>query len=216
MNGILIPGNALDATGEPGANAGRFGHFSDIYYDPNRREWWALSDRGPGGGLLDYSTRLQRFDIDVHPVTGRISNFRVKETIRFRDRFGFLLAPTAPVGDAKALNGLNPGLLNLDPALPGRTFDPEGLAIDPRTGHFLVADEYGPSLYEFYAERHVDRRVCGSRQPRAEAHWRARLRGRPRRQRLRLGTPGQSRLRRAGRQPGRKAALRRPAGSAPR
>ena len=149
VNGILIPGNALDATGAPGANAGRFGHFSDIYYDPNRHEWWALSDRGPGGGLLDYSTRLQRFDIDVHPVTGRISNFRVKETIRFRDRFGFLLPPTAPVGDAKALNGLNPGLLNLDPALPGRTFDPEGLAIDPRTGHFLVADEYGPSLYEF-------------------------------------------------------------------
>ena len=27
VNGILIPGNALDATGEPGANAGRFGHF---------------------------------------------------------------------------------------------------------------------------------------------------------------------------------------------
>ena len=34
VNGILIPGNALDATGEPGANAGRFGHFSDLYYDP--------------------------------------------------------------------------------------------------------------------------------------------------------------------------------------
>ena len=31
----------------------------------------------------------------------------------------------------------------------GRSFDPEGLVIDPRTGHFLVADEYGPSLYEF-------------------------------------------------------------------
>jgi hypothetical protein len=149
VNGIRISGSLLDATGVPGANGGRFGHFSDIYYDPNRHEWWALSDRGPGGGLLDYATRLQRFDIDIHPLTGRITNFRIKETIRFRDRFGLLLPPTAPVGDSRALNGLNPGLLNLDPALPGRTFDPEGLVIDPRTGHFLVADEYGPSLYEF-------------------------------------------------------------------
>ena len=123
VNGPRIPGATLDASGEPGANAGRFGHFSDIYYDPNRHEWWALSDRGPGGGLIDYATRVQRFDVDVHPITGRISNFRIRETIRFRDRFGFLLRPTAPVGDPLALNGLNPALLNLDPALPGRTFD---------------------------------------------------------------------------------------------
>jgi hypothetical protein len=148
VNGLRIPGSTLDASGEPGANAGRFGHFSDIYYDPNRHEWWALSDRGPGGGLIDYATRVQRFDLDVHPI-GRISNFRIKETIRFRDRFGLLLRPTAPVGDPIALNGLNPALLNMDPALPGRTFDPEGLVIDPRTGHFLVADEYSPALYEF-------------------------------------------------------------------
>ena len=36
VNGILIPGNTLDATREPGANAGRFGFFSDLYYDPLR------------------------------------------------------------------------------------------------------------------------------------------------------------------------------------
>ncbi len=149
VNGLRIPGNALDATGEPGANAGRFGHFSDLYYDPVRREWWALSDRGPGGGLLDYATRLQRIDVDVNPFTGRISNFTVKETIKLTDRNGFLLPPAATVGDAKALNGSNPALLNGDPAALGRSFDPEGLAVDPRTGHFLIADEYGPSIYEF-------------------------------------------------------------------
>ena len=41
VNGLVIPGNTLDATGVPGANAGRFGFFSDIYYDVNRDEWWA-------------------------------------------------------------------------------------------------------------------------------------------------------------------------------
>ena len=57
VNGLVIPGNTIDATRVPGANAGRFGLFSDLYYDPVRDEWWALSDRGPGGGLIDYSVR---------------------------------------------------------------------------------------------------------------------------------------------------------------
>ena len=34
-------------------------------------------------------------------------------------------------------------------AVLGRSFDPEGLVVDPRTGRFLIADEYGPAVYEF-------------------------------------------------------------------
>ena len=68
VNGLVFPGNTLAATRQPGANGGRLGFFSDIYYDPNRDEWWAVSDRGPGGGVLDYATRVQRFTIDVHPL----------------------------------------------------------------------------------------------------------------------------------------------------
>ncbi len=149
VNGLVIRGNTLDATQQPGANAGRFGFFSDIYYDPWRNEWWALSDRGPGGGLYDYATRVQRFTLNVNPLTGRISNFLVKETIQFTDPKGLLSAPSALVGRAHALNGLNPFALNGDAGILGRSFDPEGLVIDPRTGHLLVADEYGPSVYEF-------------------------------------------------------------------
>ena len=47
VNGLPFPGNTRDATRQPGANAGRLGFFSDIYYDPNRDEWWMVSDRGP-------------------------------------------------------------------------------------------------------------------------------------------------------------------------
>jgi hypothetical protein len=96
VNGLLINGSTLDDTRQPGANAGRLGFFSDIYYDPTRDEWWALSDRGPGGGVLDYSTRLNRFSLNVHPVTGRISGFRIKDTIKFSDPDGLLAAPTSP------------------------------------------------------------------------------------------------------------------------
>jgi hypothetical protein len=123
VNGLVIGGGTLDDTREPRTNAGRFGFFSDIYYDPGREEWWALSDRGPSGGVLDYATRLNRFDLDVHPVTGRISRFRIKETIKPTDPDGLLTGPTNPTLDEpRALNGLNPGLLNGNPAVLGRSF----------------------------------------------------------------------------------------------
>ena len=74
--------------------------------------------------MLDYATRVQRFTLDVHPVTGRISKFRVKETIKFTDPKGMLSAPTNPaVGDPKALNGLNPLGLNGNVERLGRSID---------------------------------------------------------------------------------------------
>jgi hypothetical protein len=149
VNGVVVPADTVDATGVPGANQGRFGHFSDLYYDPARQEWWALSDRGPGGGLLDYSVRLQQVDVRIDGWTGAIEKFKILNTIVLRDPSGLLSPPAAPVGAPGALNGLNPQLLNGNPAVLGRSFDPEGLVVDPSTGNFLIADEYGPSLYEF-------------------------------------------------------------------
>ena len=43
VNGVIIDGATLDATGAAGANDGRFGFFSDLYYDPVTKDWWALS-----------------------------------------------------------------------------------------------------------------------------------------------------------------------------
>lgn len=149
VNGLTIAGDTLDATRQPGANLGRLGFFSDIYYDPTEDNWWALSDRGPGGGVLNYSTRVQRFSLYVHPVTGQIARFRVKETIKFTDPRGLLSAPTNPLAEPTGLNGLNPLVLNGNAATLGRSFDPEGLVVNPRNGHFLISDEYGPSVYDF-------------------------------------------------------------------
>ena len=108
------------------------GYFSDIYYDSNRGQWWGLSDRGPGGGTISYETRVQRFTLDVNKDTGAISNFQIAQTIKFSN-------------GGSAMNGLAPSpSSNL-----GNSFDPEGFAINPKNGNFLVSDEYGPSLYEF-------------------------------------------------------------------
>jgi hypothetical protein len=64
VNGLALDGAMLDRSGGTDANNGRVGYFSDIYYDPQRHQWWGLSDRGPGGGTLHYQTRVQ-----FRPVT---------------------------------------------------------------------------------------------------------------------------------------------------
>lgn len=133
VNGVALPGELLDQTGGTDANTGRVGYFSDLHYDAKRKHWWGLSDRGPGGGALDYETRAQRFKIDIDPTTGAISDFHILQTVIFRDETG------------TPLNGIAP-----NPADQlGNSFDPEGFVVHPKSGHFLVSDEYGPSLYEF-------------------------------------------------------------------
>jgi hypothetical protein len=141
VNGLTIDADTLDASGGTQVNDGRLGFFSDIYYDAKRDEWWALSDRGPGGGTLQYDTRIHQFKIDVDPATGAISNFQILKTLVFRK-------------GGSALNGFAPEV-----AGPlGLAFDPEGIVINPRTGHLLVSDEYGPSLLEINRAGQVVRR----------------------------------------------------------
>lgn len=146
VNGIAIPGNTSDLSGDAGLGS-RLGFFSDIYYDPNRNEWWGLADRGPGGGTLSYDTRVERFTIDVNPNSGAISNFLVAQTVKFTDPNGLLGAGPG------TLNGIAPNPTNI----LGRAFDPEGFVINPTNGKFLVSDEYGPSLYEFNRDGTLNR-----------------------------------------------------------
>lgn len=130
QNNLSLSGAAPDlSTGT--LTERRLGYFSDIYYDSSRQEWWGLSDRGPGGGLLQYETRVQKFAVDISP-TGAISNFRVVQTIKFMQ-------------GSQPFNGFSPNPTNV----LGRAFDPEGIVINPKNGNLLISDEYGPSLYEF-------------------------------------------------------------------
>ena len=138
VNGLVLHGATLDASGGTLVNDGRLGFFSDIYYDPASNEWWALSDRGPGGGTLHYATRVHRFKIDVNRESGQISNFQVLKTLIFRK-------------GGSELDGFAPEV-----AGPlGLALDPEGIVVHPRNGHLLVSDEYGPSLMEFNNVGHL-------------------------------------------------------------
>jgi hypothetical protein len=141
VNGLTLDADTLDLSGGTLVNNGRLGFFSDIYYDAQRKEWWALSDRGPGGGTLRYDTRAHQFKIDIDPNTGEISNFQIVKTLVFRS-------------GGSTLEGFAPEV-----AGPlGLAFDPEGIVVNPRNGHLLVSDEYGPSLLEINRAGQVVRR----------------------------------------------------------
>lgn len=141
VNGLVIEATTVDASGGTLVNDGRLGFFSDLYYDAARDEWWALSDRGPGGGTLRYETRVHRFKLDIDPQSGAISNFQVLQTLIFRQ-------------GGSALDGFAPEV-----AGPlGLAFDPEGVVVHPLTGHLLVSDEYGPTLLEVNRAGQVVRR----------------------------------------------------------
>ncbi len=143
VNLVETPATATDALRLPrgtpsSANLNRFGFYSDLVFNPLSGDWYALADRGPGGGLIDYATRVERIRVPFDRATGVIGQPVIKQTILFKGAGGL------------ALNGLNPLLLNDDRSLLGASFDPEGLAIGAG-GQLYVADEYGPSIYHFTA-----------------------------------------------------------------
>nr|MBA2748350.1 esterase-like activity of phytase family protein [Tatlockia sp.] len=139
-NTLTIDGNSTDLYPFAGnsANVNRLGgFFSDLYYDRYNNVYYGLPDRGPGGGLISYETRVQKFSLDVEATTGAISNFNLLDTVLLTN-------------GSDSYNGLNPTLLNGNPGVLGLSLDPEGFAVAPN-GNFYISDEYGPSVYEFTA-----------------------------------------------------------------
>ena len=166
VNGLTLPGDMLDESKGTEANTGRVGFFSDIYYDAKRNEWWGLSDRGPGGGTLPYETRVQRFKLDIDkPDRRRSATSRSSRP------------SSSGTSSAQPLNGIAPN----PTSAAGPLLRPRRLRRRiRRPAHFLVSDEYGPSLYEF--DRNGNRvrglRDPGQPDPAQCRHGRAELRRR--------------------------------------
>ena len=137
VNDVWLWGETLDAT-PPSAGSGayinRLGGFgSAIWYDQASSILYAVPDAGPGGGLTPFDSRMQKFSLNVDPVTGELTNFALLDTIRFTNEDG-----------TEVFTGQSP----TDPLVLANSFDPEGLAMGP-SGTFFVGDEFGPSIYEF-------------------------------------------------------------------
>src|SRR5690242_1350129 len=87
-NVLVIPGAAIDKTplngGHGGADINRLGGFgSDLFYDRLANVFYGMADRGPGGGTIQYGTRVHKFTLDIDPITGKASNFNLVSTIPF-------------------------------------------------------------------------------------------------------------------------------------
>jgi hypothetical protein len=133
---VSIPGELRDLGGGNNPNENRLGgFFSDLYYERSQNVYYGLADRGPGGGVISYDTRVQKFSLNVDPNTGSIGGFNLLDTIKFTK-------------NGQNFNGLNPQLLNGDKSNLGLSFDPEGFVVGAN-GNFFVSDEYGPSVNEF-------------------------------------------------------------------
>jgi hypothetical protein len=136
VDGASFPGNATDLSGiAPAFGGNRLSIGSDLWYDRSTNSFWGNTDRGPGGGLIDFAPRVHNFALNIQP-NGQVNGYVLLKTVVFKK-------------DGQPFTGLNPRLAPQgDASVLGLSFDPEGLVVRAN-GNFLVADEYGPSVYEF-------------------------------------------------------------------
>lgn len=134
------PGTATDKsekTGrlEDGSSSNRLGGFGSGVVWTGQRDLYAfVSDRGAGDGAVSYQCRFHRASIQVRPGQKPAVVAEILGTYLLTGPEGRPL-----VGAAKALGG--------SPDSPVR-FDPEAIR-SSNTGTFFIAEEYGPSVWEF-------------------------------------------------------------------
>jgi hypothetical protein len=132
-----VAGAATDLSGiAPAFGGNRLSFGSDLVYDQATDLFYGITDRGPGGGLVDYAPRVNAFRLTFDNMTNAVTGFSLQQTIVFTK------------SDGSVFSGLNPQIRSGNPANLGDSFDPEGFVRLPN-GNMLVSDEYGPSLYEF-------------------------------------------------------------------
>jgi hypothetical protein len=133
---IEVAGNAVDlATIGSTPNDNRLSFGSDMIYSQKNQTFYGISDRGPGGGTIDFAPRIEAFKVAVNSSSGAISNFNLEATKVFRQ------------ADGSVYSGLFPDRLpGGSKTVLGNALDSEGIARLPN-GQFIVADEYGPSVY---------------------------------------------------------------------
>jgi hypothetical protein len=132
-----VAGAATDLSGiAPAFGGNRLSFGSDLVYDQATNLFYGITDRGPGGGLIDYAPRVNAFRLTFDTTTNAVTGFSLQQTIVFTK------------SDGTAFSGLNPLLRSGNASTLGDSFDPEGF-VRLANGNMLVADEYGPSIYEF-------------------------------------------------------------------
>jgi hypothetical protein len=126
-----IPPSANDQLGDTIGGLG-----SAVSYDPKTDCVFMMPDRGAGDGTIDYRPRCYRVKIRPNPRDPKRLDYRIEETILFRDQNGrpftglLANAKTSPLHDGR------------------HCLDPEAISVAP-DGTLYVSDEYAPALMHF-------------------------------------------------------------------
>lgn len=130
-----IAADATDLSGETASGGqNRLSIGSDWQFWGGR--FYGITDRGPGGGVLPFTPRVHQVSLDLDTLTGAVNGHNVLQTTLLRDM------------DGGKLTGLNPLIATGQVGNLGKSFDSEGFVV-LKNGNYLLADEYGPSVYEF-------------------------------------------------------------------
>ena len=111
VNGLALDGAATDRSSGSDAER-RLGYFSDLYYDPQRKEWWGLSDRGPGGGVLNFQVAATIKFNDAGQAMNGIAPNPTSSLGRAFDPEGFVVNPVS--GNLLVSDEYGPSLVEFD------------------------------------------------------------------------------------------------------
>jgi hypothetical protein len=132
-----VAADTVDLSGQTADGAqNRLSFGSDWVFGNGK--FYGITDRGPGGGVLPFVPRVNEMKLGIDFATGAITSHKVVGTTLLKDV------------DGGFLTGLNPLIASGNVANLGKSFDSEGFHRLPN-GNYLIADEYGPSVYEFDA-----------------------------------------------------------------
>jgi len=132
-----IQPDAIDRSNETIGGIG-----SGLAYDSRDDVVFALSDRGPGDGTIDYCPRFDVLRLTQSSENRSKLNIELLKTVLLRDREGKNMTGLIPEVSDKPLPQLRDGRICIDP---------EAIALAP-DGTLYVSDEYGPMLYHFDRE----------------------------------------------------------------
>ncbi len=134
---ISIPADAqdlsrLDGVFENGIRQNQFGGISGIDYDADKDCYWAISDRGPNDGAVDWICRAHRLELKLGRER-QAATAKLLQTIILKDPQGRTFS-----GSSAAFQFVS--------AIAGR-LDPEGIRVYKNS--LFISDEYGPYLKRF-------------------------------------------------------------------
>ena len=133
------------AASQPQFSNDMLGGFSALAYTGADNVYYALSDRGPLDGAVDWDCRFQKIRILISENGKQPVKAELLETVLLTDQDGMSFTGLASAFPATQKTSVG---INSARAASASRLDPEGIRISAE-GNVFVSDEYGPRLIEF-------------------------------------------------------------------